>query len=246
MAFIGWFIEVKVVHWGLVLCLNKETDFFCSIQPHHQYTNVFNALTSADEHFRIQRQARTKPWNQSFKLEVGSWKLPFLLVVRFFCTVLYEVLRQCETKTIWQKNCETTIFSCFFARDQWAALISRYSFFNRRFLKEKNGRVSNLWPRGLESPWTGSQVSSLRRNASPQSSNMRSQSFSNCLVKVSVAALIWRATCSDVMGVLKLVAALLTSLISFPSKLWVSSPVELVFASSIFGPLNLKGYRGLK
>ena len=82
--------------------------------------------------------------------------------------------------------------------------------------------VSNLSLRGLEGTWTGAEVSSLRRDVSLWSSNTRSQSFSNCLLKGLVAALNWRATFFDVMGVLKLVAALLTSLISFPSELWVS------------------------
>ena len=50
--------------------------------------------------------------------------------------------------------------------------------------------TSNLSLRGLESPWTGAEVSSLRRDASLWSSSIRSKSSSNGLVKGSVAALI--------------------------------------------------------
>ena len=103
--------------------------------------------------------------------------------------------------------------------------------------------ITNVSLRGLESPWTGAQVSSLRREASLWSSNTWLQDFSNCLIKESVAALIWHSISFDVMGVLKLVAALLTFPVSFPNKLWVSSPVELVFASSMFGPRTFRGYR---
>ena len=58
---------------------------------------------------------------------------------------------------------------------------------------EDESWLLNLSPRGLEGPWTGAEISWLRRDAPLRSSNMRSQSFSNCLVKGSVAALIWRA-----------------------------------------------------
>ena len=66
---------------------------------------------------------------------------------------------------------------------------------------------------------------------------IRSQKFSNCSVKGSMAALNSRATSCDVMGTLELVAALPISSTSRLPKQLVSSPVMLVFTSSVFGTL---------
>ena len=84
-------------------------------------------------------------------------------------------------------------------------------------------KMSDLPPRGLEAPWIGSEFSWLRPDVFHRSSFIRSQSFSNCLVRWSVAALICRTTSSDVMGTLELAAALSTTSTSWLPKLWVSS-----------------------
>ena len=118
-------------------------------------------------------------------------------------------------------------------------------FFQETIVEKVKFRVVKplaTWPRG-PLDWSRGLLFTSRRAL--MEANIKSQSFSNCLVKGSVAPLFWRATSSDVMGMLKLVAALLTPPISLPSKLWVSSPVELVFSSSMLGPLTFRGYRVL-
>ena len=100
--------------------------------------------------------------------------------------------------------------------------------------------LSNLSPCIFEGPWTRPEASSIHLDVTRRISLIRSQSFPNCLFKRSVAAVICRATTSDVMGTLEPVAALPTSSISWLPKLWVSSPVMLLFISSEFGALISK------
>ena len=62
--------------------------------------------------------------------------------------------------------------------------------------------VSNLLPWGLERPWIRPEVSLLRFGGACLSSSIKSHSRSNCLVKGSIAALIFLATSSSVTGAL--------------------------------------------
>ena len=71
--------------------------------------------------------------------------------------------------------------------------------------------VKNCSPRCLERAVFRPRFSSLCLNVSRRISSIKSKSFSNCLVKGSVASLTCRASFSNVMRTLELAAALPTS-----------------------------------
>ena len=105
------------------------------------------------------------------------------------------------------------------------------------FFLNNSSRMSNLSPRGRAGPWARPEAFSLCLDVSRRGSLIRLQSFSNCLFKGLIAALTYRATSSDVIGTLGLVAALPTCSTSWRPKLWVSSPVMQVFTCSEFETL---------
>ena len=94
---------------------------------------------------------------------------------------------------------------------------------------------SELWLGTIDQPWIEPLVSSLRLRGAWQSSFIRSQSSSNCLVSESVTVLICWATSSNVTEILCLQPVLMMSPSFCPVKLRVSSSVSEVFTPSLKG-----------
>ena len=110
-------------------------------------------------------------------------------------------------------------------------------FFQENNVKPYCRTFRHVVPRDLELGQRFRSFTTTWRISMRRISAMRSQTFSNRFVKGPIAALICRATASDVMGTLVLSEALLLSSNSLPSKLLVFSPVILKFISPASGAL---------